>query len=63
MCKAGVPGGEAAAKGVVSFLNYGLCAGQSILAQADYAALPAAILSKSKEAVTGLQCNGSAIKG
>jgi hypothetical protein len=47
----------------VSFLNYGLCAGQSILAQADYAALPAAILSKSKEAVTGLQCNGSAIKG
>jgi phosphate transport system substrate-binding protein len=63
MCKAGVPGGEAAAKGVVSFLNYGLGAGQSILAQADYAALPAAILTKSKEAVTGLQCNGAPISG
>ena len=52
MCKAGVPGGEAAAKGVVQFLDYGLGSeGQSILAQADYAALPAAILAKSKEAV------------
>jgi phosphate transport system substrate-binding protein len=63
MCKAGVPGGEAAAKGVVSFLNYGLGSGQSVLGQADYAALPASILAKSKEAVTGLQCNGSTIKG
>jgi phosphate transport system substrate-binding protein len=63
MCKAGVPGGEAAAKGVVSFLNYGLGAGQSILAQADYAALPAAILTKSKEAVSGLRCNGAPISG
>ena len=61
MCKAGVPGGESAAKGVKSFLEYGLGAGQSVLSQADYAALPAAILSKSKEAVAGLQCNGSAI--
>jgi hypothetical protein len=47
----------------VSFLNYGLGSGQSILAQADYAALPAAILAKSKEAVTGLQCNGAPISG
>jgi phosphate transport system substrate-binding protein len=61
MCKAGIPGGEAAAKGVVAFLNYGFGSGQSILAQADYAALPSAILEKSKAAVTGLQCNGSAI--
>jgi phosphate transport system substrate-binding protein len=59
MCKAGIPGGKAAAEGVVKFLNYGLGSGQSILSQADYAALPAAILAKSKEAVAGLQCEGS----
>ena len=63
MCKAGIPGGEAAAKGVVKFLEYGLGSGQSILSQADYAALPAAILTKSKEAVTALQCNGAPIAG
>jgi phosphate transport system substrate-binding protein len=63
MCKAGVPGGEAAAKGLVSFLNYGLGQGQSILGQADYAALPAAILAKSKAAVATLQCNGSPVSG
>ncbi len=61
LCKAGIPGGEGAAKGVVKFLEYGLGQGQSILSQADYAALPAAILSKSKEAVAGLQCNGTTI--
>ncbi len=59
MCKAGIPGGKGAAEGVVKFLNYGLNGGQSILAQADYAALPATILAKSKEAVAGLQCEGS----
>jgi phosphate transport system substrate-binding protein len=64
MCKAGIPGGEAAAKGVVQFLNYGLGSqGQSVLAQADYAALPASILTKSKEAVTKLECNGSPLSG
>ncbi len=61
ICKAGLPGGEAAAKGVKTFLEYGLNQGQSVLSQADYAALPAAILAKSKEAVAGLQCNGSAL--
>lgn len=61
MCKAGVPGGEAAAKGVVAFLNYGFGSGQSILGQADYAALPPSILAKSKEAVAALQCNGAPI--
>jgi phosphate transport system substrate-binding protein len=61
LCKAGTPGGETAAKGVVSFLNYGLGQGQSVLAQADYAALPTEILTKSKEAVASLQCNGSKI--
>jgi phosphate transport system substrate-binding protein len=59
MCKAGIPGGKSAAEGVVKFLNYGLGSGQSILSQADYAALPAAILAKSKAAVAGLQCEGS----
>jgi phosphate transport system substrate-binding protein len=59
MCKAGIPGGKSAAEGVVKFLNYGLGQGQSILSQADYAALPAAILAKSKAAVAGLQCEGS----
>ncbi len=59
MCKAGVPGGKSAAEGVVKFLNYGLNEGQTILSQADYAALPAAILAKSKAAVAGLECEGS----
>jgi phosphate transport system substrate-binding protein len=63
LCKAGVPGGEAAAKGVGKFLAYGLGEGQTILSQADYAPLPAAILAKSKEAAAGLQCNGSSIGG
>jgi len=63
MCKAGIPGGEAAAKSVVKFLEYGLGAGQSILSQADYAALPAPILAKSKAALSGLQCNGSPLAG
>jgi phosphate transport system substrate-binding protein len=63
VCKAGVPGGESAAKGLGKFLAYGLGEGQSILAQADYAQLPAAILTKSKEAAAGLQCNGSSIGG
>ena len=63
LCKAGTPGGEEAAKGVVKFLQYGLGEGQSVLSQADYAALPAAILAKSKAAVTGLECNGSPIGG
>jgi phosphate transport system substrate-binding protein len=61
LCKAGIPGGEAAAKGVAKFLQYGLGPGQAILAQADYAQLPASILAKSKGAVAGLQCNGSTL--
>jgi phosphate transport system substrate-binding protein len=59
MCKAGVPGGEAAAKGVKRFIEYGLGQGQSILGEADYAALPSPILSKAKEALGGLRCNGA----
>jgi phosphate transport system substrate-binding protein len=63
LCKAGVPGGESAAKGVVKLLDYGLGQGQGILKEADYAALPEAILSKSKEAVASLQCNGTSLGG
>jgi phosphate transport system substrate-binding protein len=63
LCKAGVPGGEAAAKGVAHFIAYGLEAGQAILSQADYAALPASILAKSKGAVATLECNGSPLGG
>ena len=48
---------------MVKFLDYGLGEGQPILAKADYAALPAAILAKSKEAVAGLQCNGTSLGG
>jgi phosphate transport system substrate-binding protein len=59
LCKAGIPGGEGAAKGVVKFIQYGLAEGQSILSQADYASLPAAILAKSKAAASSLQCNGA----
>ncbi len=63
LCKAGLPGGEAAAKGVVKFLDYGLTEGQAILSKADYAALPSAILVKSKDVLASLQCNGSSLGG
>ena len=61
LCKAGIPGGEEAAKGVAKFVEYGLGGGQAILAQADYARLPPPILAKSKEAQKSLQCNGAPI--
>jgi phosphate transport system substrate-binding protein len=63
LCKAGLPGGEAAAKGVGKFIEYGLGSGQAVLSQADYAALPASILGKSKEAAAGLECNGTKLSG
>jgi phosphate transport system substrate-binding protein len=59
LCKAGIPGGEAAAKAVQKFIEYGLSEGQSILGQADYASLPGSILAKSKAAAGMLQCNGA----
>jgi phosphate transport system substrate-binding protein len=62
-CKAGVPGGATAAKTLVKFLDYGLGAGQSILAAAYYAALPPALLTKSKAAVASITCNGSPVTG
>jgi phosphate transport system substrate-binding protein len=63
LCKAGIPGSEEAAKGVVKFVEYGLGAGQAILKEADYAKLPAPILAKSQAAVKTLECNGSPIGG
>ncbi|MEA2209369.1 MAG: phosphate transport system substrate-binding protein [Solirubrobacteraceae bacterium] len=63
LCKAGVPGGEGAAKGLVRFVKYGLNEGQSILSQADYATLPTEILAKAKAAVATLQCNGAPVGG
>ncbi len=61
LCKAGTPGGEEAAKNVKKFIEYGLNEGQKVLGQADYAALPAPVLAKSKAATAALLCNGSPI--
>ena len=63
LCKAGIPGGEAAAKGVAKFISYGLTSGQPILSQADYASLPLEILAKAKVAAASLQCNGTPLGG
>ena len=63
LCKAGVPGGESAAKGVANFISYGLTTGQAILSQADYAPLPGEILAKAKVAAASLQCNGKPLGG
>jgi phosphate transport system substrate-binding protein len=61
MCKAGLDKGKAGA--VVAFLNYGLGAGQDVLAQLQYAKLPAPLLAKAKAAVSTLTCNGQPLKG
>jgi phosphate transport system substrate-binding protein len=59
MCQAGKS--EGTAKAVKQFVDYGLGEGQGVLGQLQYAKLPAEVLSKSKEAADGLQCNGSPI--
>jgi phosphate transport system substrate-binding protein len=59
MCKAGIS--QSTAKNIVTFLNYGLGSGQSILGQADYAQLPSTLDSQAKAAVAKLTCNGSAL--
>jgi phosphate transport system substrate-binding protein len=59
MCKAGKS--ESTAKAVKQFVDYGLGDGQSVLGQLQYAQLPDAVLAKSKEAASSLQCNGSPI--
>jgi phosphate transport system substrate-binding protein len=58
-CKAGKSKGTATA--LKQFVDYGLGEGQNVLGQLQYAKLPAAVLSKSKEAAAGLQCNGAPI--
>ena len=59
MCKAGKS--EGAAKALKQFVDYGLGEGQNVLGQLQYAQLPDAVLAKSKEAASSLQCNGSPI--
>jgi phosphate transport system substrate-binding protein len=59
LCKAGES--QSTATAVVKFIDYGLGAGQTILSAADYAGLPAAILTKAKAAAASLECNGSPI--
>lgn len=59
MCKAGKS--EGTAKAVKQFVDYGLGEGQGVLGQLQYAKLPSEVLSKSTEAASGLQCNGSPI--
>ena len=62
LCKAGTPGGEEAAKGVVKFIEYGLGEGQSILSQADYARAAARRSWRSpRKPRARLECNGSPI--
>lgn len=59
-CKsAGMKDGDAKALG--AFLDYLLGDGQSQLEQLQYAKLPDALLTKSKEAAAKLTCNGSAL--
>ena len=59
MCKAGRSQGTA--KAVKQFVDYGLGDGQDVLGQLQYAKLPPAVLSKAKEAASGLQCDGAPI--
>jgi hypothetical protein len=49
------------AKGIKSFLDYGLGQGQSIAQQLQYAPLPSNVKSKAQQAVSGLECNGKPI--
>jgi phosphate transport system substrate-binding protein len=58
-CKAGKS--QAVAKGLKQFIDYGLGAGQDVLAQLQYAKLPSALLTAAKAAASGLQCNGAPI--
>jgi phosphate transport system substrate-binding protein len=61
MCKAGVNKQEAAL--TKDWLDYALGAGQKVAPELQYAPLPAAIKSQAEAKVSGLQCNGQALKG
>jgi len=59
MCKAGVS--EQQAKGVKTFLDYGLGAGQQQAQKLNYAPLPAPLLRKAQAKVSALRCNGQTL--
>jgi phosphate transport system substrate-binding protein len=61
LCKGGLDKGKAGA--VKGFIDYGLGEGQKVLAQLQYAQLPAPLLAKAKAASAGLTCNGSPVTG
>lgn len=58
-CKAGFS--EQVAKGIKTFLTYGLGAGQDVLGELQYAKLPAAIHDKATAQLDKLVCNGKAL--
>ena len=57
VCKSGMSVGNA--KALKVFLDYGLGAGQGVAKQLFCAPLPGGLLTKSKDAVGKIQCNGS----
>jgi phosphate transport system substrate-binding protein len=65
MCKAGIS--ESTAKGVYSFLSYGIGAGQAELGassnQLPYAGLPPKLVAADKAQLTTLTCNGTKLTG
>ena len=61
MCKAGLS--QTDAQNVVGFLDYALGDGQGVATKLDYAGDPSQLLSKARQAVSGLECNGQPISG
>jgi phosphate transport system substrate-binding protein len=61
MCKAGKKDDEA--KNTQAWLSFVLGDGQESMKQIQYAPLPSDMLSKAKEQVSGMECNGSAMGG
>jgi phosphate transport system substrate-binding protein len=59
LCAGGMSSGTA--KAFKAFLDYGLGAGQSVAKQLSYAPLPSDLLSKAKEQVSKLTCNGKPV--
>jgi phosphate transport system substrate-binding protein len=59
LCKAGLS--KTDAENVVGFLNYVLGPGQATEAKLSYAKDPSNIIGPAKQAVAGLQCNGSSV--
>ena len=61
LCKGGLDKSKAGA--VKGFIDYGLGEGQGVLAQLQYAKLPAPLLTKAQAASDSLTCNGSPVSG